>query len=457
MSITYNALTGALAAQAALNTTSQNIANLQTQGYTRQGVLLSATSPDAGSKLPGNGVQVSSLIRFSDSYKTQQMWRANSDLGAHSQVQPYLTQLEKVMSDDKSSISAGIDNFFQALNGASGDPTSTPLRQAVITAAGAMSQQFNSVYNLTANQLISVQQQETAILPKLNESLANIASLNAQIQAAGALGTNISALQDQRDQAIDSVAQQVGIQVTDAGNGSLDVSLASGQPLVLGNSAATVAYDSSSGSPVLKATINKTQFTLDDTKVGGQLGGLADYAANTLKPLQQSIADMAQQMSTSVNNTLAAGFDSNGNPGTPLLVYNPASATGLLETTAGFQASQLAFSADGTPGDSGNLQSLIAIRNQPVTLTSIGSVLLGDADTQLVGQLGVTSQQNQALLNTATTVRQQAEDDWKSTAGVNQDEEAVNLVEFQNMYQANMKAIQVANTLFDATLSMFNS
>jgi len=457
MSISYNALTGALAAQAALNTTSQNIANLQTQGYTRQGVLLTATSPDAGSKLPGNGVQVSSLIRFSDSYKTQQLWRSNSDLGAHSQVQPYLTQMEQVMSDDKSSISAGVDNFFQALNAASGDPTSTPLRQAVITAAGAMSQQFNSVYNLTANQLISVQQQQTAILPSLNESLAGIASLNSQIQAAGALGTNISSLQDQRDQLIDSVAQQVSIQVTDAGNGSFDVSLASGQPLVLGTSAATVAYDSTSGSPVLKATINKTQFTLDDTKLGGQLGGLADYAANTLKPLQQSISDMAQQLSSSVNSTLAAGYDANGNPGQPLLVYNPSSATGLLENSATIQAGDLAFSADGTPGDSGNLQNLIAIRNQPVTLTSIGSVLLGDADTQLVGQLGVTSQQNQALLNTATTVRQQAEDDWKSTSGVNQDEEAVNLVEFQNMYQANMKAIQVANTLFDATLSMFGS
>jgi flagellar hook-associated protein 1 FlgK len=457
MSISYNALTGALAAQAALNTTSQNIANLQTKGYTRQGTLLSAVGPDAGSKAPGNGVQVSSLIRFSDSFKTQQLWRSNSDLGAHTQVQPYLTQLEQVMSDDKSSISSGIDGFFQALNAASGDPTSTPYRQQVITAAGAMSEQFNSIYNLTANQLISVQQQKTAILPQLNESLASIASLNAQIAAVGALGSNTSALYDQRDQLIDSVAQQVAIQVTENSDGTRSVSLDSGQPLVSATNAANLSYDYTSGSPVLTIDFNKTKFVLDDTKVGGQLGGLSDYATNTLKPLQQSIADMADQMSSAVNNTLAAGTDANGNPGTPLLVFNPSSATGLLEVSSGFQASQLAFSADGTPGDSGNLQNLIAIRNQPVTLTSVGSVLLGDADTQLVGKLGIVSQQNQALLNTATTVRQQAEDDWKSTSGVNQDEEAINLVEFQNMYQANMKAIQVANTLFDATLSMFGN
>ena len=456
MSITYNALSGAVAAQAALNTTSQNIANLQTKGYSRQGVLLTASAPDTGSKVAGNGVSVTSLIRFSDNYKIQQLWRANSDLGAHTQVQPYLTQLEQVMSDDKSSISSGIDKFFQALNAASADPTSTPLRQAVLTAAGAMSQQFNAIYNLTSGQVMSVTQQKTAILPKLNESLQGIAALNVQIAAAGVVGTNISNLQDQRDQLIDSVAQQVAIQVTDNADGTRSVALDNGAPLVSAAVAGTVSYDYSSGAPQLTIDFNHTKFLLDDTNVGGQLGGLSNYGTKILLPLQQSIADLANQMSTSINTALAAGFDANGNPGGPLLVYNPASATGLLEVTTGMHAGDLAFSADGTPGDSGNLQNLVAIRNQSVTLTSIGSVLLSDADTQLVGQLGINSQQNKALLKTATTVRQQAEDDWKSTSGVNQDEEAINLVEFQKMYQANLKAIQVANTLFDATMAMFN-
>ena len=126
-----------------------------------------------------------------------------------------------------------------------------------------------------------------------------------------------------------------------------------------------------------------------------------------------------------------------------------------MSITAGFKASDLAFSADGTPGDSGNLQAVIDIKNQAVNLTSVGSVLLGDADTQLVGKLGIDSAQNQALLKTSTTIRQQSEDDWSATSSVNKDEEAINLVEYQNMYQANMKVIAVANQLFDATLAMF--
>jgi flagellar hook-associated protein 1 FlgK len=87
-------------------------------------------------------------------------------------------------------------------------------------------------------------------------------------------------------------------------------------------------------------------------------------------------------------------------------------------------------------------------------VTGLGTVLLGDADTQLVGKLAVNSQQNKSALGTYPDLRDQAEADWQSTSGVNQDEEAVNLVEYQNMYQANMKVMSVANALFDATLAM---
>src|SRR4051812_39532171 len=129
MTITNNALTGALAAQLALSATSNNIANLQTKGYTRQAALFSAVGPNPGAHAPGNGVQVSSLLRFSDGYKSQQLWRAAADLGQHSQSQPYLTQLERVMSDETSGLSGGIDKFFKSLNAVAGvDPTSTPLR-----------------------------------------------------------------------------------------------------------------------------------------------------------------------------------------------------------------------------------------------------------------------------------------------------------------------------------------
>src|SRR5471032_1259230 len=272
MSLINNALTGALAAQASLNTTSQNIANTQTAGYTRQGTLLSAVAPSTGINNAGDGVQVTSLIRFSNDYQNQALWTSNSDLGSKTQTQPYFTQMEQVMGDDKAGLSAGVDSFFAALNASAEDATSSPLRQAVLTAASAMSQNFNSIYDVTANQVLSVNQQRSAALPQINQLTTSIASLNQQIVSAGST-TNTSALQDQRNQQIDQLALLVGVQVDTKTDGTRDVSLSTGQPLVSGSLAASMSFDSSSGSPVLTLNFARTAFTLDDSKIGGQLGG----------------------------------------------------------------------------------------------------------------------------------------------------------------------------------------
>jgi flagellar hook-associated protein 1 FlgK len=456
MSIMNNALSGALASQLALSASSHNIANLQTKGYTRQSALLTAVGPDAGPRSAGNGVQVSQLLRFSDGYKSQQMWRAASDVGSRSQTQPYLTQLERVMGDESASLSAGVDKFFESLNAVAGvDPTSTPLRQQVLTAAGIMAQRFNGLNNVFNAQLQSVRQQRSAIVDSANMAIAGIAKLNGQIAQAGASGKNQSALIDARDLAIDGLASQMALEVSDQPDGSRNISLKTGQALVIGGIAGKLSANGGIGAAqTFSLEFANTTFGLDAVSLGGQLGGLSAYEADILLPLQQGVSDMAEQLSTKVNAQLAAGYTMGGSAGKPLFVFTPGGGSDLLKIAAGFQTSDLAFSADNTPGDSTNLQALVALKGQPINVTGLGSVLVGDADTQLVGKLAVDSQQNRASLSTAETMRNQALEDWQSTSGVNQDEEAINLVEYQNMYQANMKVMSVANSLFDATLAM---
>jgi flagellar hook-associated protein 1 FlgK len=456
MTIMNNALSGALAAQVALSASSQNIANLQTKGYTRQAALLTATGADAGTRSAGNGVQVSSLLRFSDGYKSQQLWRAASNQGQYAQSQPYLSQLERVMGDDASSLSGGIDKFFGSLNTVAGvDPTSTPLRQQVVTAAGLMAQRFNSLNNVFAAQLQSVRQQRGAIVQSANADIANIAALNLKIAHGNAAGESVSSLIDARDLAIDGLATKMALEVSDQPDGTRNVSLRTGQSLVIGGVGGTLAATTTaSGGQSFTLDFASTTFGIDAAALGGQLGGLSSYEQDKLLPLQQGVADIAQQLANKVNAQLTAGFTMSGAPGKPLFVFNPGSNADMLQVAPGFQTDDLAFSADGTPGDSGNLQKLVGLKGATINVTTLGNVLVGDADTQLVGKLGVDSQQNQAALKTAETVRTQASDDWQSTSGVNQDEEAVNLVEYQKMYQANMKVMSVANALFDATLQM---
>lgn len=456
MSIIYNGLSGALAAQAALATTSQNIANVMTPGYTRQGVLLSAVQPMFSGKLSsGSGVSVDGLIRFSDDYKSMQMWRAASELGARSAAQPYLTQLEQVMGDDQSGINAGLDAFFSALNASSVDPTSSPLRQQVITAADALAQRFNSLNQLMSNQRAAVSQQRLATVDQINAVAASIAALNQQIADSRGSGINPSALIDARDMKIDELSGLADVQVVSQPDGSRSVSLRGGQPLVLGSRSAKVtATYNPDGSQTLKVDFANESFTLTGN-LGGQLGGLERYESEVLVPMLESVTGMAQQLTDNINNQLAAGFAPDGTPGLPLFEFDSTGVTGILRVRPGVVASELAFSADpAKPGNSDNLLLLIGLRNKPVTLAALGSVSLADAATQLVGTLGTKSQQNQALLQTAETVRNQAEESWKATSGVNSDEEAVNLIQYQQLYQANLKVVAVANELFDSTLAM---
>jgi flagellar hook-associated protein 1 FlgK len=453
MSMINNALSGALASQVALNTVSQNTANLATPGYSRQGILLASLSPSKNTLSPGDGVNVTSLMRFNDNYKDQQMWRSASSVGQYTQSQPYFTQLEQVMGSTTSGLSSGINGFFTALNASGADPTSTPLRQAVVTAAGAMAQTFNNINDVLNNQVVQIDQQRDAMLPEVNAALANIATLNTQI-SAGLGNSDVSALQDARDTAIDGLSSLVSVNVLAQNDGSVSVSLDSGQPLVVGGSAGVMSDTLVAGVPTLSVKLFKTDFAVDSVGVGGEMGSLGDYQTNKLAPLQQSVQDLAQALATKLNDQQALGQTAAGNAGTPLFTFTGSGNTSAMQVSDNFQATDLAYSADGTSGNSANLQAMIGISTQSVSLTSLGSVVISDADAQLIGKLGIDSQQNQASLANATTVRSQAVSDWQSTSGVNKDEEAANLLQYSNMYQANMKVISVANTVFQATLDM---
>lgn len=457
MTIHYTALSGALAAQTALAAASHNIANVMTPGFTRQGALFAAVGPfKGGVAATGGGVSVPALLRFSDGYKNMQMWQSNAELGRYNTSQPYMRQLEQVMGDDGSSLNSGLDVFFNALNAASVDPTSAPLRQQVITSAEALAQRFGNLNQVLNNQRSSVAQQRTASVAQVNSLSAEIADLNEKIAATRATGINPSSLMDARDLKIDALSNLVGLQVVEQADGSASVSLRSGVPLVAGSLAATLStVNNPDGSQTLKLAFASESFTVTNGNLGGQLGGLDEFERTVLQPVIDDVAALAEEIATRVNTQMAAGFAMDGTPGTDLFQFDAAS-TGLLKVVDGLLGENLAFSSDPTkPGNSENLQALIGLRDQPLTMPSLGTVRLGDVYTQIVGRLGTQNQQARAAHDTAKTVRNQAEESWKSTSGVNTDEEAINIVQYQQMYQANMKVLAVSNELFDTTLAMF--
>lgn len=459
MTMINTALSGALAAQAALSVASQNVANVMTPGYTRQGVLLTSAQPSrTGAFAAGDGVDVPKLLRFSDDFKSLQMWNAASSVGQYTASESYFAQLEQVMGDEASTLNSGLDSFFSALNAASVEPSSSPLRQQVIDAADALAQRFNSLSRVLSGQQASVQQQRATTVTQVNGLAVDIAALNKKIAFADAAGTSTSGLIDERDKKTDALAALVGIQVVNHSDGSRSISLPDGQPLVAGTLAGKLEVQSLvSGGQSLSVKFANQTFGVVSGRVGGQLGGLGDFEDRVLMPLATAVSDMAREVATRFNTQLAAGYAMDGTPGAPLFVYNSTGLYGTLQVDPTLTPQALGFSADpAQPDNSDNLLQLIDLKNQPITVGSLGSVLMGDAYTQLVSRLGTDSQQNAASLTVAGTVRTYAVSSWKSTSGVNSDEEAINILQFQQMYQANMKVIAVANQLFDSTLAMMN-
>ncbi|HCA7077512.1 TPA: flagellar hook-associated protein FlgK [Citrobacter sedlakii] len=447
---------GASTAQVELNITAQNTANAMTDGYTRQVAVISSIGASAGSSnSAGNGVQVDSIRRVSNQYQVNQVWFAASDYGYYNTQQQYLTQLESVLSDENSSLSGGFDAFFAALNAATSSPDDSALREQVISQAGALSLRIDNTLSYIESQSSEIVSQEQAMVAQVNTLTAGIASYNQQITQAEANGDNAAALYDARDQLVEQLSSIMDVQVNIDDKGNYNVTLQNGQPLVSGQNSSTIALETNAdGSQSMSLTFAGTTSTMT-SETGGSLGALFDYQNTVLTPLTNTINSMASQFANAVNEQLAQGYDLNGNPGEPLFIYDPSNADGPLTVNPDLSADELAFSSSpDESGNSDNLQALIDLANKPLEIDGLGSVTIGAACSSLISNIGIYSQQNQTEAQAASNVYAEAQNQQSNISGVSMDEEAVNLITYQQIYQANLKVIATGAEIFDSVLQM---
>jgi len=448
---------GVRATQIALTATGQNIANVNTPGFSRLAPDLKSVGGQSATSI-GGGVQVSSIRRLSNDFQNQQLWRASTDKNYYNTNQQYLTALEGLIDSEGSSVSGGLDNFFAALSEASSTPESIALRQQIIGEAKQLAQRFNGLNSNIGTQLNALHGQRVAMASEINGLSGNIAELNAQIREMQSSGRDTATLRDYRENLVKELSQYVGIRVQEAADGSLEVSLVNGQPLVAGITAGELKVnENAAGEQEMTLVFAKTTFPLNQDGLGGSLGSLYDMEYGALRPAQQDLHDMAKALSEMVNDTLAGGFDLNGNPGQPLFVYNANSTSGMLEAGS-LAAVELAFSAvGGVNAEVGNnkiLLELLDLKSRGIDVAG-NTVPLNDAYAGLVSRVASSSRQNQADLGAARTVSDQAQAQRDSVSAVNLDEEAVNLMAYEQAYQANMKVISTSNDLFNAVLAMF--
>lgn len=453
-SLTHIAYSGVRASQIALSSTGQNIANVNTKGFSRLQTQTASLASHSGIGA-GGGVEVNSIRRLSDSFLNQQLWRAGSERGEQHITQQYLGALEGLLDSDGASISKGLDQFFAALSEATTNPSSIALRQQFLNEAGNLAQRFNGVNSSISAQLTALGEQRVAMVSEINGYTSNLAALNRQITEVDSVKGDSSALRDQRDSLIQALSAQVSVRVQEATDGSVEIALPNGQPLVSGHTAGRLEVETDAqGQQSLALNFVDTRFSLKQEALGGGLGGLYEVEHGSLRSTQNAIKELAQGLAQHFAQASAGSFDLKGQAGQPLFSFQGGNISQML-TVNKISAEQLAFSDK--PGESGNNQALLGmleLRNAKVSIQGV-EMPIHDVYASLLGGVASLSRQSQADYEASTAMLDQAQAQRDALSAVSLDEEAVNLMAYQQAYQANMKVISTANQLFDDMLAAF--
>ncbi len=557
------AASGLLAAQRALSTTGNNLANASTEGYSRQRVELAERDPSfTGGGYVGNGVNIATIARSYDNFLNTQVRTSQSASGGAAAYDQMATQVDKLVGDSNSGLPSSLQTFFNGLQGVANDPTSTAARQVLLSRGESLANRFNSLNGQLNTLRDQTQQSLSSGVDQINTWAAGIATLNTQIVSATAYGKGQppNDLIDQRNLLVEKLSAKVDTSVMAKQDGTIDVFIGNGQSLVMGSAANRLqtqasAYDARTRDIAI-ATGNQGSIVITQSLTGGEMGGLLKFGREVLDPAQNSLGRIAAGLGLAVNAQHTQGTDQNGNPGqnfftdptTPSDSWfgkssntgnaqlsvafdsTPASATAPANGPAQLTASDYRLDFDGSgnatltrlsdntkftanPPASGSFQvdglkiavasgaasagdsfliepfrtpagTLGLALNDPSRIAAAGKPPTGSGDntnalalaglqtakgllggtatvqsaySQLIGNVatqanaaGVDSTAQKKLLDQATQSRE-------SVSGVNLDEEAANLVRFQQAYQASAQLIPALNNTFNALLSAIRS
>ncbi|MGD8525670.1 MAG: flagellar hook-associated protein FlgK [Thioalkalispiraceae bacterium] len=322
---------GLLATQRALNTASHNIANVNTEGYSRQRVLFDTRTPTPyGSGFLGNGVNVTSIERTYDQFVNEQVRTYTTVFNQLETFHALTSQVDNMLADPAAGLTPALEDFFNAVQEVSDDPTSTTARQVLLSNGEALVSRFESIDQRMESLYESANQQVYFVVDQVNSYANQIASINDQILLATgtAGGAEPNDLLDKRDLLLTKLSELVSVSTTLQEDGRLNVFIGNGQPLVVGSKASELAVTKNN----FLAERNEITFSgtggtavITDTLKGGVLAGVVDFIDQVLDPARNALGRIAIGVSDAFNRQHQLGQDLNGNLGG--LFFNDLSTT----------------------------------------------------------------------------------------------------------------------------------
>ncbi|MFM6931321.1 MAG: flagellar hook-associated protein FlgK [Novosphingobium sp.] len=436
------AMSGARAARTGLDVTAHNIANAGTDGYVRRSISLAEVSGSGiaarGQDISLSGVRLSSIVRNADLFRQSEVRRTGADAARAGTEVRGLENISAAI--EQSRVYPAVVDFEGALQRLASDPTDASLRSGVIEAARTLTGTFNIAADGLNGVAGGLQFEATAGVSQINTLAGELARVNLRLSRASDASSDQSTLLDQRDTLLEQVSKLGTVSTSFAADGQVSVRMGSSAgPLLVDGGTSNALSMTIAGNDTITFALAGGPLTLP----GGSLAGQA-LSLDKLAAVRSDLNTLADSVMTAVNTAQSAGASLSGSAGTPMFTGSGAAGMTLAFSSGALIATAPAGAVAGSR-DPGNLD---ALRSALAASDPAGGL---DA---LIFDVSSTVSSRRITQGALDTIAGNARVALQAQSGVDLDEEAVNLVRFQQAFQASGKAMQAASTIFDTLLSL---
>jgi len=434
---------GVRAYQSALTTVSENIANAGTAGYAKRTAALKEVAAISGASqgsVTGLGVAATGVARAGNDMRSAEVRTASADLAKSETGATWLGRIENALTGAQ--LGDRLTGFFTSASAVAADPSALAPRAAMLEAASSVATSFAATGDALTAAASDLDASSDAAVSTLNGLSAGLAKINSGLGRTQPGTSASAALLDQRDQLLEQMSAITDVSVSLDGVGRATVrGGANGPLLVQGDSASIVTYvRNSEGATSFAVHANGETLALSPN--GGALAGMAE-GAQRIAAARSRLDELATSFTDGVNAVQANGRDLSGVAGAPMFETgdSPTDITVTLADPRGIAASL----AGGGVRDNRNLAGL-------ATLRATGGFEAGVAD--LVSTNAAALSARETVTDAQSAIRDNAVAARDSASGVNIDEEAVDLMRFQQAYQASSRVIQIARETLQSILDI---
>lgn len=443
----HTGYSGLTVAQMGIDTTSNNVANANTEGYARQRIDQRAlpTIDKIVGRL-GTGVGVDDITAARDLFLDARVRDARAQSAGYNANAELLSRAEGLLGEPDYGIVAGLDDLWNGLEDLSLDPSDAGKRTTVQNQLEVLAGRFNAIAEGMDSLVDDTGTQLTSELKDINLIIDEVAELNGAIQQVVAARSTPNDLIDRRNLLLDQLAEQLGVHVTPLDNHSVRVSL-NGLALVDGQSAKHVSWDATN-----LELLHENGTAL---RAGGSVGGFQNFIVDDAAAINTQLDQLAIDIHDAMNTRHAAGFVSSGVAGGTLFSYDPLDPARTLASALASIDDLAVSGVDGTPfpiHDGENARFMSELRNEAL---GGGSPILLESARGLVTDIGSRTAQARSAADANADLQLSAELQRSGATGVNIDEEMVSLIQYQRAYEAAARVITAAdealNTLINRT------